>query len=255
LKFKSSGKPGSRFSFSGQLKITYGSKTSSSSFDFYKIGSVVDKAIDWISMIYADEEPEFGDVSTKKGWEVSTSPGIKIKSEWKEDPGSWQAYCNTSLELGCKPLLSIGGELPLAKAPIPPKMERWVKAGAYVKGSGEVSLTTRWEWQDWPQSGRKTILSDDVQGVGQIKVAVTGKAHLFAKDFISGSISGESGFKFTFSSTYTCPPGIVVHFTHDGLKVKLKGDLLWGFWETNREFTLIDPSKAPTELHRWYFDQ
>ncbi len=255
FKFKPSEKePGEVLKFEAELKYTYGGETFSSGFDFFKIGSIVNEGIDWIYNIFIGKKTDIKDPSDE-GVQFSSKLGVKTKSAWKEDPASWAAYCETSVEFGNRPLFSASGEAPLIQGPIPPKLERWVKAGVFIKLSGEVSLTSNWKWRDWPHNGQVEVLTDEVEGAGKVTGALTGKAHLFAQDFASGSVSGETAIKLALASTRTQPPGIVFRISHDGIKVKLKGDLLWGFWQTEKEFTVMNAMENPIELYRWQFNR
>lgn len=192
---------------------------------------------------------------TSKGW-ADASFGMSIGCEWKEDNDTagqqHLAYCEMFIWGGYDPLFETGFSMLLYGVPIPPKLDRYIRAGIYLNFGGKIVAGGKGEARRYPSLDKKI---QQCQLVGELSGALTVElaAELFvlspkvaqAKAGGSGSIEAKGSMAIKSSGKVTVKPEIVIGKCAASVTVKM----LWGLVETEREWPIYEGYSVPLSEH------
>lgn len=192
---------------------------------------------------------------TSKGWD-DASFGISLGCEWKEDDDTagqkHLAYCEMYIWGGYDPLFETGFSMLVYGVPIPPKLDRYIRAGIYLNFSGKIVAGGRGQARRYPSLEPKL---QQKELIGELSGALTVElaAELFvlspkvasAKAGGSASIEAKGALTFKGSGSVTVKPEILLGKCAASVSVKM----LWGLVETEREWPIYEGYSVPLKEH------
>ncbi len=181
------------------------------------------------------------DPDTRAKWEKKVLVGeLKFAGAWKEDEGSWRAYCETTFSGGFSPLIGIEhrGQVYPPNL-LPGWLTKYVEAGVFLTiGLGadvSVSFATRY----WPDTGKSDFGKREVAGGGNGSAKLSLDLKLAGPDLVSGSLAGSTGVGLKVAAAWEDEATIEIQPKWDGLKASATLKACWGLVEINRDFQLI----------------
>lgn len=236
----------------GNVAISYGydrENVSAEKFtvDFLKFIQKFSKAISDKLSGSADEPPK----APKSEGKIETKLAASGEWEWKEETGSWKAYCESTIKYGASPLVEVSGEFPICGPPIPPKLKKWVDLGLYAGAAGRVTLNAERTSKYFPHDGTEVAGTWEAKGEGELEFSLFAKLLLVSEDFVSGSVGGKTSLTTSAAKAASGAPQIEFKREWSGLKATLSVEAVWGWLSYEREFVLCEKYKFKTP---WIWD-
>lgn len=127
--------------------------------------------------------------------ELAKGPGIAVKAQWKEWT-DWRCWYRYEIDVQLSPLIKLEFKFPLGPR-TPPFVEKYVKAGFYIRLWGEIGVQARW---------RKTSpdgFNAFGDAVGYVGAAVGGEIAIANGKILAIKAEGEGKFEAIFTPDHT----------------------------------------------------
>jgi hypothetical protein len=167
---------------------------------------------------------------------------LTAESEWKEDKNSHLAFCESSLigEVSWKHVFPC---YPLWGVPVPPQLQRYLKAGIYVQIEVSASVESKCSWAYWPHEDSTKWHAVHGGGTGKGSVELAAELLLLSEDIVQAKASGRAEVAFKAlaeTGKHHKSPVIKGKFEISPLTAAVAFKLAWGLIEYERSWSIFD---------------
>lgn len=214
----------------------------SGKFDFEGLRKAIKNALRFAPI---DEEKKR---ELEAGWCVGS---VEFSQQWKEDKKSALAFCESAISGGFDPLFKFDlPPLPIYPGNlVPPALQKWLKAGLYVKFGGGALLKIDLLWQYWPDSTEDTFDKWTVTAGGNADLKLSINLFMVSEDLVSAEVAGSTGLTLAGKFIRTKPVGIGLFLTWQGLEGSFTLTAGWGIIEYRRTYPILKEREA-----KWGFN-
>lgn len=197
------------------------------------------------------------DAPKGENWKAQTTGAISVDAQWKEDMDSHRAFCGHTVTGGMDPVFGVAASYPIFGIPVPPRVDRYIKAGLYLNIGLGASISAGCEWAYWPDT-RETewhAVRIELKGSGSLEIA----AELIAlsEDVAQAKIAGKATISVqgTGQKGSGNAPELKGQATLEPLTATVIGKMAWGLIETERSWTVTEAMNFPEKEFVWKLDK